>query len=733
VKERKNKKVPCVLFAFNRPETFAQVVSAVRTQDVDHILVFIDGPRNERDLKGVEECKSIAKGIDWVGVDYIIKEKNEGLAGISNNISAVFKLYDSAVFIEDDCLPMPGFYSVMKQALERYEKDKRVFSIGGYQQIQNSYFESYPHTFVSSLRFMVWGWASWQDRWGRIAPYLSGDKADLTSYRDIPDTAGDDLVSFARDFSRSGKRRWEASSWDIRAAILALYFKKVHLLPTRGLIRNIGLDTGSHFMSDQANEMVFNRNVYDKKFATIAWLDDTRPDEEYNRRLKASVDSARNYFSEKAAIRTLNDNPMTLAEIIAKVPYVLSLIRNDPVRTINKISFRLTGKPVNALMGIQRQRKITDYREYLPAGKNVKPKRALLSYLVEPVWYRPSKRDKAMFSNPGIAQYIPRALNELGYRVDIINHDNRQFNVTRKYDLFVGHEGTNYELILRQLPPDAVKIYFSTGNYWEFSNNQETERFEYLNSRRSIILPYDRYIHNDQEFANRNADGIICVGSDFARETYSKFPMVIPINNAAFPDEKYRYDEKDFNEGRKNFLFYSGPGNVHKGLDLLLDVFLKTNNHLYIYTIIEPLFEKAFHKELNDVPNIHLMGYVHLHNPKIYAVINRCNFVILPSCSEGQPGSVVECMHKGLIPIVSREANIDTDDFGITLDNCSVETILRVVEEVSAKSPEWCRERSLRTRNTARQNYTTEKFLQNMKDAIEYIIGQKTKATIPVS
>jgi nucleoside-diphosphate-sugar epimerase len=65
VKERRNKKVPCVLFAFNRPEAFAQVVSAVRAQDIDHILVFIDGPRNEKDLKGVEECKSIAKGIDW--------------------------------------------------------------------------------------------------------------------------------------------------------------------------------------------------------------------------------------------------------------------------------------------------------------------------------------------------------------------------------------------------------------------------------------------------------------------------------------------------------------------------------------------------------------------------------------------------------------------------------------------------------------------------------------------
>jgi hypothetical protein len=350
MKEHNNNKIPCVLFAFNRPETFAQVVSAVRAQDVDHILVFIDGPRNEKDLKGVEECKSIAKGIDWVGVDYIIKEKNEGLAGISNNISNVFKSYDSAVFIEDDCLPMPSFYSVMKRALQRYEKDKRVFSIGGYQYIPDSFFESYPYTFVSSARFTCWGWATWQDRWNLIAPYFSGDKADLRSYRNIPDIAGDDLVSFAHDFSRSGKSRWGASSWDIRVAILALYFKKVHLLATRGLIKNIGLDTGIHFMTDEANKVFYNRNVYEGRIYRIKWLDDTELDEEYNKRLKASVDTSRNYFLEKAASSSFRGNPLTLAEIIAKTPNIINQLKSNPLRTTKKIFYRVVLRPFKVFL-----------------------------------------------------------------------------------------------------------------------------------------------------------------------------------------------------------------------------------------------------------------------------------------------------------------------------------------------------------------------------------------------
>ena len=183
----------------------------MRTQDVDRIVVFIDGPRDRSMAGKVKECRRIAKGIDWVSVDYVFKERNEGLAGIINNIGAVFRSYDSAVFVEDDCLPMPAFYSVMKRALRHYADDTRVFSVGGYQQISGDFFKSCPYSFVSSARFMCWGWASWRNRWEPIAPYLSKDRADIAGYCNIPDTAGDDLPLFARQFSRGTRRLWETS------------------------------------------------------------------------------------------------------------------------------------------------------------------------------------------------------------------------------------------------------------------------------------------------------------------------------------------------------------------------------------------------------------------------------------------------------------------------------------------------------------------------------------------
>jgi len=41
-------------------------------------------------------------------------------------------------------------------------------------------------------------------------------------------------------------------------------------------------------------------------------------------------------------------------------------------------------------------------------------RKSLVSYLVSPLLPIPAKRDRIVFSNLGIAQYIPRGLNELG-------------------------------------------------------------------------------------------------------------------------------------------------------------------------------------------------------------------------------------------------------------------------------------------------------------------------------
>src|SRR6185369_12031385 len=103
--------------------------------------------------------------------------------------------------------------------------------------------------------------------------------------------------------------------------------------------------------------------------------------------------------------------------------------------------------------------------------------------------------------------------------------------------------------------------------------------------------------------------------------------------------------------------------------------------------------------------------------------------VIHPSCSEGQPGSVVHCMHSGLIPLVTREAGIDTGDFGVTFADDSLDEIEQVILDVSRRPSEWLRQRSEATRRSASEDYSEDAFARRWRSIVSEILARRTAAT----
>lgn len=273
--------VPCAVFAFNRPEKLKRVLAALRTQDIDHLIVFVDGPRDGADVGLVQQCRNIAREVDWVEKELHFREHNYGLPGLIDNISTVLGMYDVAVFVEDDCLPMPAFYSFVRRALTRYEAEERVFSIGGYQPVPYTYFRDYPYSLVSCARFTCWGWATWQDRWEEIRPYLSRWRELFDGLENVPDVAGRDIGPMARRHAQA-----RSPSWDVQVAISALWLEKLHLLPTKGLVRNIGLGGGTHGGAPARAQRRKNRNICRHSLHDIVWLKDVGLDKDYAERLK---------------------------------------------------------------------------------------------------------------------------------------------------------------------------------------------------------------------------------------------------------------------------------------------------------------------------------------------------------------------------------------------------------------------------------------------------------------
>ena len=277
--------LPVVVFAYNRPHKLRRILAALRPQNIDRLLVFVDGPLAPEDRAMVEACRQLAFSVDWVEKELHFSELNSGSRNLHLNIGKVFEQYPASIFLEDDCLPMPGFYDFMRQALDHYGSKRQVFSIGGYQPVAPAYFKGSPYVVVSSARFLGWGWATWCDRWQEIEPYLERFTELFDGLADVPELVGLDVQLVIRAI-KAGQL---VSDWDYRVLIASLWLKKVHMLPVRGLIRNIGLDrSGVHgsFRGILRDWFVHNWNVVNRIPSNRIWLEDIRVDEKYAARLQ---------------------------------------------------------------------------------------------------------------------------------------------------------------------------------------------------------------------------------------------------------------------------------------------------------------------------------------------------------------------------------------------------------------------------------------------------------------
>ncbi len=355
-------------------------------------------------------------------------------------------------------------------------------------------------------------------------------------------------------------------------------------------------------------------------------------------------------------------------------------------------------------------------------------KRALVSYLADPVKRYMEGQRLTIFSNDGLAVAWPQVLNNLGYMVDVMDWDDTSTPPEEAYDLVVVHGAKNFAT-LEPLIKTTPSIYFSSGSYWKFHNEAEDRRLQDFKKSHNLTLPRDRYINESEEAVNQAVQGIICLGNEGTKQTYASFKRVVSLPIAVYSTSA-KERNKDYDAGRKHFLFLSGGGNIHKGLDLLLDAFAGLPQYqLHIITSIDPEFGKYYHKLLYETDNIHCYGYQTPLTEAYKNAVRLCDFSIFPSCSEGSPGSVLSSMVEGLIPIVSESAHFDVEPFGMSLPDVSVSTISKSIAEVSAWSAKDIQRRSNQAKAASQTDYTPQLYNARLEKAVRYILDG-TEGTI---
>jgi glycosyltransferase involved in cell wall biosynthesis len=264
-----------------------------------------------------------------------------------------------------------------------------------------------------------------------------------------------------------------------------------------------------------------------------------------------------------------------------------------------------------------------------------------------------------------------------------------------------------------------------------FNNAAEANRLLSLQQRRGATLRPRRF-----ELPNlgiEHADCAVIIGNKFTMDTfrYAKKPMYpVPVVGLfLYPSP----EEKDVEGCRKNYLWFGSGGLVRKGLDLVLEAFAEMPD--YHLTVMGPVkqegdFEKVYHKELYETPNIHTVGWINLDGPEFLEIANQSLGLVYPSCSEGQAGSVICCLHAGLIPIVSYESGVDVEGFGTTLRECSIEEIKNSIRATSSLPGEVLRQKALKAWNYARTHHTKERYRDEYKRIVVEILERTLETPV---
>ena len=347
----------------------------------------------------------------------------------------------------------------------------------------------------------------------------------------------------------------------------------------------------------------------------------------------------------------------------------------------------------------------------------------LISYIINPFILKKGENIYVSHSNIWECKQIVNSFLDLGYNVDVINYTNNYFFPKKKYDYFIDiHK--NLERLYPFLNKNCKKIFYLTGAHWLFQNSSEYQRLLSLQKRRGVTLVPRRVV--EPSFGVELADYIIALGNKFTLDTFSYSKRIIfnlPISSQIvfeFPKNK------NFDKCRNNFLWLGNMGMVHKGLDLLLETFSKLKDYnLYICGNIsyEKDFEKEYRNELYNMKNIYTIGWINVSSREFIEILDKCVAIIYPSCSEGGGGSVITCMHGGLIPIVSYEASIDIGDFGFMLKECTIFEIERVIKTVSSIDTEELKIRSKKTWDFVNNNHTQEKFSESFYYFLENVLN----------
>jgi hypothetical protein len=233
---------PILVIGYKRPDLLKDLLLNITAHAPNHVLIFIDGPksdRNSNDLEAVLACREVVNSVSLdCRVDYHFSEKNLGCGrGVSSAISWAFQFTDKLIILEDDIVFDKNFLNFCTTALVTFEKDVEILGISGFNPIHSLEDCDY----VISKFPQIWGWATWRDRWDMydLTPPVPSLKLLWLLFTKFNYKF---FITFTKYFDFIKLYSNCLDTWDYQLLYLSLKNNFRFILPVKSLIKNVGFD-----------------------------------------------------------------------------------------------------------------------------------------------------------------------------------------------------------------------------------------------------------------------------------------------------------------------------------------------------------------------------------------------------------------------------------------------------------------------------------------------------------
>ena len=351
-------------------------------------------------------------------------------------------------------------------------------------------------------------------------------------------------------------------------------------------------------------------------------------------------------------------------------------------------------------------------------------RKALISYITYPF-----RKQSFSHTNYYEAIALAKAMNDLGYIVDIIEYTTARISNIDDYDVILGF-GDIFQFYFENSTKNIKTIYYGTGMHVCHQNTATLKRLKDTYDKKEIWLTDSaRYVEKTWSYQTTLVDGIIALGNEECALTYRKYYSG-PIYSVPAPcyvtKDAEKIIEKRQIDANKNYLWFGSLGLIHKGLDLLLDYFYE-NNHVNLHICGDIFHEKKFvelyKKELFESKNIYVYGFVDIETKRFESILKRCSFSIFPSCSEGgSPSLITTIVNGALIPVATKETSVNLEN-GIVINGFDYIEIDKAIQKTMDLTNEDIVNMQRKNLEYFKENNSHSNYFVNIKNSLELVLN----------